>query len=397
VTLDRTTTTAPDVGPDLLSRLFARRLGVPADASPDDLARLPRGGGVVALATDNGALVQLLTAGSVRRVAASRLAPPADDAPSRRARLAGVVRQVWWQPAHSAFEAHWLYLQRARQLLGRDYAKSLGFGPVWYAALDLTADHPRWTPSSALPPAGTTVAGPFTTRKRCAALIADLEDLFDLCRYHEELVRAPHGTRCAYFDMGKCPAPCDGTVSLDAYRRQLEASAAFATTDGAAFIAQQQAAMQRHAANLAFERAQRCRDALARAQAAQEMRSRWARTPDAFRCLIVQRGARRNTLRPFFCTIAGIVSGPDVRVADVSAAAAEWTQRLAASDKRSDISMTYRSECQALVAHYLGKGEKASGVYLTSPDAWHGETVVARVEARFSRASRAADPPPAGG
>lgn len=375
------------MAPEVLGRLFAQHRELPGDGSDEALAGLPRGGGVVALTGAEGVLVQMLAAGSIRRAVAARWSPPAEER-SRRVRLAGVVRRAWWQPAWSAFETHWLYLQRARQLFGGAYSRALGFAPVWYATLDARAEHPRWQAASALPKAGTVAAGPFATRRRCAAFIAQLEDLFDLCRYHEELIRAPHGKRCAYFDMGKCPAPCDGTVSMAVYREALARSADFATSDGAAFRNAQQEAMTRCAAALAFERAQQHRDAGERARAALAAPGRWARTPGDFCWLVVQRGPRRGVVRPFFCSLRGIAAGNDAKLNEISSAAPAWMEALGSSDKAGDISSAYASECLALVCHYLGKGERASGVYLNFHADVQPGMIAGQVQARFSRASR---------
>jgi DNA polymerase-3 subunit epsilon len=372
---------------EILPRLFASRAGLSAAHDAQAILRLPAHGGVVALTTEDGVLVQLLATASIRRAVAQRMY--ADPEPTRRAQFGGVVRQVWWQPAYSGFEAGLLYLQRARQLLGPKYAKSRGFAPVWYAAIDPGARHPRWQVTDAPASSPAAAAGPFATRKQCAAFVADLEDLFDLCRYHEELTQAPHGTRCAYFDMGKCPAPCDGTVSLDFYRARILESVQFATGDGAGFIAQGQQLMEQAAAELAFERAQHHRDALTRARAAQSRAGRFAASAEGFRFLIVQRGARRGWVRPFFCDRGLITCGCDAPLTQISAAAVSWASLCASSDKQFDISPEYRAECIALICHYLGKAESAAGLYLHAQIARSADEIVQHVQARFSRNSRA--------
>ena len=39
--------------------------------------------------------------------------------------------------------------------------------------------------------------------------------LRDLCRKHDILVQAPTGQACVYHEMGRCPAPCDGSMTLE--------------------------------------------------------------------------------------------------------------------------------------------------------------------------------------
>jgi hypothetical protein len=377
--------TAPS---EIMPRLFAHRLDLPPSPTPDDAARWPLTGSVCALATADERLVQLISVASLRRALHARLVAQPDAAPTRRATLRGVVRRVWWQPAYSAFEAGLVYLQRARQLLGSAYTEALAFAPAWYAHVDAHADHPRWLATDRPGTNDALCAGPFSTRKQCAAFIADIEDLFDLCRYHDELIRAPYGTRCAYFDMGKCPGPCDGTVSMDAYRMMIAESARFALGNEQLFITRWHQQMQTAARDLAFEKAQRFRDALARAEALAARPGRYARSPQDFRFLIVQRGARRDTLRPFFCNAAAINTGADVRRAEIEPAAAEWAAHFASSDKHAEIAADYRAECIAWVCHHLGKAKKSSGLYLIVQDGLDARFIAQRIEARFFRSCR---------
>ena len=81
-----------------------------------------------------------------------------------------------------------------------------------------------------------------------------VEDAFDLCRYYNVLVEAPHGKACAYKEMGKCPAPCDGSISLEQYRRLVDWSLA-TLIDPAQMIRQQTQRMQLAASDLKFEAA----------------------------------------------------------------------------------------------------------------------------------------------
>ena len=57
-----------------------------------------------------------------------------------------------------------------------------------------------------------------------ARLIQLVEDSFDLCRYYNILVESPNTKACAYKEMGKCPAPCDGTIPMSQYHQMIEQS-----------------------------------------------------------------------------------------------------------------------------------------------------------------------------
>ncbi|MCB9849272.1 MAG: hypothetical protein H6817_01055 [Phycisphaerales bacterium] len=377
-------TRRPGLGEGVLGRVFAEHVDLPADGADFDADRLPSRGGVFALVADGGRLVQLLCAASIRRAVGRRLAPALDTRSTAPA-LHGVVRQVWWQLGYSTFENDWLYLRAARQLLGSAYRDALAFAPVWYARIDVDERFPRWTVTHRRDAEDATYAGPFMTRKRAGQFVADLEDLFDLCRYHDVLVRAPQGERCAYYDMGKCPAPCDGTIGLDVYHNTLADSVRFATGDGSAFAARIKTEMADAATALAFERAQRLKESADRAEKALERKGRLATTPDELRYLIVQRGARRSLIRPFFCTGGALDAGDEVALGEVAAHVPAWRERLRSSDKDRHIDAAYRAETTALVCHHLGKGAKASGVYLNVQEVEDCASVAQRIASGFSR------------
>ena len=96
--------------------------------------------------------------------------------------------------------------------------------------------------------------GPVQDKHAAARLIEIVEDAFDLCRYHSILAQAPDGKACAYKEMGKCPAPCDGSLTLEQYRRLIDLSAR-TVVDPAEFLREQTHRMHQAAAELRFEMA----------------------------------------------------------------------------------------------------------------------------------------------
>jgi hypothetical protein len=375
----------------ILGRMFASYHALPPAGSVEpavpQASTLPRGGGVCALTSADHRIVQLLATGSIRRAVASRLHPPEPSATSKRPDLRSVVTAVWWQPGYSAFERDWLHLLRARQLYPHDYAQRFSLAPVWYARINLAEPFPRWQPTTRLAAGDGVTVGPFSTRKRCAELIGDLEDLFDLCRYHDVLVRAPHGERCAYYDMGKCPAPCDGTVSMAAYRAALAASADFAVGKSQAMIDANRQAMTQAAARQDFEQAQRCKGRLARAEQAVRRFGGHPRTPDALDYCVVQRGPRRGVLR-LFQVRSGIISGwVDAQPADRGDFSVICGALAVPSDKPCDAGPHYRGECIAILWRHLQRTGAGSGVYLNLRGAEDGGKLAERIAACFSRSS----------
>ena len=99
-------------------------------------------------------------------------------------------------------------------------------------------------------------------------LIDTLEDLFDLCRYHNILLQTPNGKPCGRGEMGKgCPAPCDGSVPMSWYHEQLDHALAFLSGESRiAWRAAQQNAMKAAAAKLELELAAKMKSCLSRAR-----------------------------------------------------------------------------------------------------------------------------------
>ncbi len=376
---------------DVLGRLFAQRCELPASGETFDAKRLPAHGGVYALTDDEGRLIQTIATESLRRSAGTRLARQQEGRSRRRADVRAVARWLWWQPTWSAFETSLRYLNVARQLLGRDYRKELAFGPVWTAWIDPGAAFPRWVVSAEAFGLEGVATGPFATRKHAARFVEMLEDTFDLCRYPHILEQAPHGQACAYFEMGKCPAPCDGTISMEEYRQAVHASVEAATGDWRGHVERLESEMKSSAGRLDFEAAQRLRDKAETIAKANELEGRLARRPDELRVLIVQRASRGSTVKPYFLSGGTIKEGEEVRAATIDRVAADWAQFKKPSDNGIESEARYRTECLWLVSHFLIKN--GPGVFLQGEDARRPATIELNVRARFVRPRRRQSPP----
>jgi hypothetical protein len=136
------------------------------------------------------------------------------------------------------------------------------------------------------PQPGRRYFGPVADKHAAARFVELIEDLFDLCRYHHILVQAPHGTACVYKEMGKCPAPCDGSESMETYRARLGEGVRFAA-DPASAIRDAEAEMRKASGALDFERAEERRRWIERAGAATTRKFRAAGDLDALRLVAV--------------------------------------------------------------------------------------------------------------
>lgn len=248
--------------------------------------------------------VQLLCVKNLRYSLERRLGSDQESlGPSRRVNYRQVVRRVWWRRVDSAFEADAAYLESARQIFPDTYRGMVGFRPAWFVHVDPSAPVPRYVKTTE--PAGKTgvVLGPLADKHAAGRLIELLEGVFDLCRqdYYARLLEAPHGRACAYKEMGRCPAPCDGSISMDEYRRMIADSAA-AATDPSRYVRQQTQQMRQAAEALNFELAGRIKSRIDQIGQLGKGSLREVRRLEDFRFLSLQRGPKSGHVKVFLIT-----------------------------------------------------------------------------------------------
>src|SRR3954470_24171549 len=181
---------------------------------------------VYLLADADNRPVQLLCVKNLRYSLRRRLGPEDVDAgPSRRVDYRGIVRRISWRRVDSAFEADWVYYEAARVLFPKTYQGMGGFRPAWFVHVNPETNFPRYQKLIDLTRQTGLYLGPLEDKHAAARLIELAESAFDLCRYYPVLIEAPNAKPCAYKEMGRCAAPCDGSVSMEHYRRQVDLSA----------------------------------------------------------------------------------------------------------------------------------------------------------------------------
>jgi excinuclease UvrABC nuclease subunit len=349
----------------------------PADA-------LPRGGGVYLLTDEQDRFIQLSWAAGMKRVLKGRLLPEADedgafasestdatdaDTPkrSKRADLSRIVRRIRWQPAHGKFELSLRYLWIARELMPRDYVENLPFGSCWFVHIDPAAEIPQFRVSKLLRADSGVEFGPFSVRKDADRFVETLQDTFDLCRYHHILEQTPHGQACAYFEMGRCPAPCDGSVPMSEYRGTVADAVAFAGGKRQRWFEQTKQKMQAAASEMAFEKAAQLKQQIERAQSIEHAAFRLVRPIEGFRYLVLQRGRTRRRIKPFFVHAGAIRIGEEIKLKDVGNWTTPWLEAMKIPREGSEraIDTRQRSEQIWLVSHFLFKRE-TPGLFLRS-------------------------------
>lgn len=376
------------------ARFFSEHRDLHIGGLPFDRQQFPAHGGVYALTGADGVVIQLSSGENLRRTIASRLNPALDHGKRPRADLLQISERVWWEPSYSRFETSLKFLEIAYHLFPAKYRKMCAFGPAWFATIDIHDTFPRWFTSSD-PFAGQSVsAGPFATRKQCEPLVHELEDLFSLCRYHDILVQTPHGEACTYFEMGRCPAPCDGTIPFARYRRMLGDSITFATGNKAALLPKLEQAMSVASQKLDFEEAGRCKQAIERAKKLAGVFRRVHHNVAEFRYLIVQRGGGRAKVKPFFVNQGEIRSGQPVRIAELDQVLPEWTAQFDLPAEPDMPDRVLARERIWLVCHFLLKRSHTPGLYVHRSEVSNTATLAKRIVQAFAPKAKAGPPGP---
>lgn len=356
----------------MLGRLFDGHVEIdPASSLDEALKRLPARWCVYCFADASRRPVQLLCVKNLRASVARRMGMGGSPGePSRRINYREVVRHVFFRRVDGSLEQDLLYQDAARALFPSQYRALVPDRPAWFVHVDPDASHPRFRAVSDPRESRGRWFGPLAERQDATAAVESLEDLFDLCRYHHLLVQSPDARACPYKDMGRCPAPCDGSITLAAYRALMRLAIAFLDDPGS-MVAEQERRMKEAAAELLFEEAAAIRELVEQMRDLTRGPYRWLRPVESFSFVVVQRGPRARTAKLFLATPGAcehVVSlswggrDPGGELADVVDALATIGEALpqAPRDERS-------VERLACVAQHL-LGAKASSAFVPLPD-----------------------------
>jgi hypothetical protein len=268
----------------------------------DATAALPGRWAVYLMCDANRNPVQLLAVRNLRASIRRRLSPDAPQTLTKRVDYRTLVRYVRYARVDSPIESDLAYLQAAKQAFASTYRQLfVQRQQSWWLHVDPEAAFPRWSRiEGPLAPPGR-VFGPVQDKSQAQKLIETLEDAFDLCRYHTILSQAPAGTACAYKEMGKCPAPCDGSVSMQQYRSLVRWSAD-TLADPQTEIAQQADRMRQAAGDLRFELAGKIKQFIDQLSSLRKSEWRFVRPIEDFRYLSIQPGPRKGHAKLFSIT-----------------------------------------------------------------------------------------------
>ena len=333
----------PEFSDDIYDGLFDGHVEFDAQSPIETLLpKLPGRWCVYCFADAERRPVQLLCVKNLRASVKRRLGiVDAPEEPTKRINYREVVRHVFFRRVEGALEQDLLYQDAARALFPSQYRALVPDRPAWFVHVDPGATHPRFRAvSDPREPTGR-LFGPMSEKQDAMALVESLEDLFDLCRYHHLLVQSPDARACPYKDMGRCPAPCDGSITLDAYRALVRLATSF-LDDPAATIRQHERRMKQAAEELLFEQAESVRKLVEEMKALTRGPYRLLRAMEAFAFVALQRGPRARTAKLFLVTPGACehvlsLSGRDSELGGVVGSVLSMHERLprVARDDRS--------------------------------------------------------------
>lgn len=269
-----------------LDRAASRcELLVPRSGDPD-WTTLPGRPGVAVFEGSDGAVVLIAATADLRDLAKRRLGAAESDAMLRpgATSIRGAVRKVIAMEAASSLEADAVYLRLAREHMPDTHRIVSERWRAWFVHADADAPHPQLSKTNLLGPVAPRSAsvlrgeedstlprgvliGPIAEKDAAGRLVEQMTDAFDLCRYHHLLAQAPRAVACAYKEMGRCPAPCDGSEPMDGYRQRLMSAFSHMTGDRETRLRRLREDMNEAAASHDFERAAALKQSLARLEA----------------------------------------------------------------------------------------------------------------------------------
>jgi len=337
-----------------------------ADYQPDDslegLLKSTPAKWVVYLFTDAADNpVQLLCVKNLRASLKRRLGGEEIMGPTRKVDYRDLVRRVYWRRVDSAFEADLAYLEIARDIFPKSYRGMLGFDPAWFVHVNPADDFPRYVKTIDPTRPGQAI-GPFADKHAAARFFQLVEDAFDLCRYYNILIEAPDGRACAYKEMGKCPAPCDGSISMEQYRELIKWSAATVVSPEG-FVAEHTARMNAAASELNFEAAARIKQFVEQIGQFGHGAFRFAKRLEDFQFLSLQHGPRRGTAK-IFLVMQGMIEQVGC-VIDELRVPSDFLRHILSRAARTRTEMTEQAvERMGIVTDHLFRARRSSGVFL---------------------------------
>ncbi|TVQ61072.1 MAG: hypothetical protein EA378_09475 [Phycisphaerales bacterium] len=345
--------------------------------SDGDFLAIPACRGVVVLEAADGRAVLAGVTGDARRFCRARLdESPPDAGPGGRpkADLRPVTARVLVYPAASMLAGEAMFLEIARERLPRVARLASERRRGWFVRWNADDPTPTWRKTNLSDVGsgstngstdGSDLLGPFGTKDAGGRFAEGLDELFELCRYPRELEKAPRGKACAYKEMGKCPAACDGSERMASYRERVRAGVDLTREGVPAAIERTTVELRSASAAMDFERAAVLKARLDRLGAMGKAPMRHARTLDRFAALAAGPGERGADV--LLCVRGWVYALGELCEASEAAAMAGGVREACADAPKFD-GEAARVEAVGLFAHWLYGAAKSRDRAVLVPD-----------------------------
>jgi len=347
-----------------LDRLFDACVAVTPPLTDEALKRIPAKRGVFGLLAADDRPILVTTAADIRSRLRYRLTAPEPDRRRKAADLREITAKVCWKLTHSRFETDWRYLQTVQAVWPDTYTDLLPKRFAWFIAVDPSEPIPVFTVEAGVTGRGRHF-GPFRDRRSADAFIDGLTDVFDLCRCVSILRQAPAGSACAYKQMGRCAAPCDGSAPIADYRDLVRRAAEFAAGEHDAQRELLTKQMQEASDAMQFEAAGVLKSRLGRLDELTGPRHVHVGDAQEFRFVIIQRGPSSHQACTFVCDQGVLAAGPIVEFPPVES---RMVEVLSACDRLADTRRRGPTEADCrrmgLVSWYLFSTKAEDGLLL---------------------------------
>ncbi|MGC8561107.1 MAG: hypothetical protein ACP5O1_10555 [Phycisphaerae bacterium] len=360
----------------------------------------PRAAVYMFLADDKPIL--LATTANLKHAIGLRLGP---DRSEHKTDYQAITTHVSWRYVNSAFAANWWYLLASRKYYADTYRTLLAWRPAWYLRVDLESD--RHPPSVDVQnrAAGSegVLFGPFASRRSASELADWMLEHFELCRYEDILRKYPHGQPCAYKEMGKCSAPCDGSESMEEYRirvrQAIELLSAMAPlTRTVTHVTELEwykiceDRMKRAAVEMNFRAAAKMKTQLTSLAERFDSPIRGWGPMDQWKYMALQRGTTRRWIEPWILVPGMCTALPPVEAARVAADGPALVRGWIQSLHETSIPTgggALADDVPAMLTYHLNRS-RDPGLYLSSADLMHEVDVVRCIEQWHDRSDTGA-------
>jgi len=253
---------------------------------------LPTTAGVCLFSTEDNQLLLCLPGANLRNLVRRRMAEVQVGEKTRRIELQAIVRRIWFRCCYSPFEMHLSYFHIAQAAFPDSYLDLFPSLDVWFVYIDPNTKFPYFASTRYRNSKSGQYWGPFVSRRLAVNCVEVLQNVFDLCRCPEILEKAPAAAACAYAQMNRCAAVCDGSTPAEDYRLVVEQAKDFLNNGPQAGLELWKQQMQKYSNELQFEKAQQIKDKIREIKKLLTTAYRWMRPLDEFLVLAFQPGPK---------------------------------------------------------------------------------------------------------